>query len=135
MIEFMDHLLRILLAFFVAVSASGGELRLPQTSVQMDMDCELIPDGSCPCGMPMPQPCNMSVPAPMAVPSRSVTAIVESLAPADQVLHEPKPWPTAWTLVPRLGDEKGTRAEPIPVDTGPPPLPSERAARLRVFQI
>lgn len=131
----MDHLLRILLAFFVTIGATGGALRLPQTAVQVEMDCDVNPDGSCPCGMPMPQPCNTSVPSPIGVPTRSVTTIVESVTAADQVLQEPRPWPSAWNLQPRLRDEKGTRAEPIPVDTGPPLLASERATHLRVFRI
>ena len=120
-----------------ALGAVGAELRLPQDAARMDMDCIPNADGTCPCGMPMPgpQPCNISIPSPLAVPARAITAVVEYATSADQVLPEPKPWPAAWAVLPRFEDAPWAASEPIPVDTGPPLLASERITRLRVFLI
>lgn len=135
----MDRFLRILFALLVAIGATGAELRLPQESVRMDMDCGVSADGTCPCGMPMPgrspQPCNTSAPSPVAVPTRTVTAVIECATAADRRVHEPRPWPASWIVLPRFEDEKWMASEPIPVDTGPPLLASQRTARLRVFRI
>jgi hypothetical protein len=135
----MDKFLRILFAFLVVIGATGAELRLPQEAAQVDMDCTLSPDGTCPCGMPMPQrgpqPCNTSIPSPVAAPTRTVAAVAECATAADQVAREPKPWPAAWALLPRLEDERAMAPEPLRVDTGPPLLASERTAQLRVFRI
>lgn len=132
----MDRLLRILLALMVAIGATGAELQPPQASMPMNMECPVLPDGTCPCGMPMPEPgpC-IVVPSPVMAPARSVSTVVEYATAADRVVVEPKPWPAAWALVPRIGDAKRVSLEPIPVDTGPPLLASERSAYLGVFRI
>ena len=61
--------------------------------------------------------------------------MVEAVPSADRTNPEPRPWPAAWAADPRLGAEGRRSAEPIPVDTGPPPLASERMSRLEVFRI
>ena len=125
-----------LFALVVAMVATGAELRLPEP---IQMDCGATEDGTCPCGMPMPErspaPCSTSLPSPVAVPTQRIKAIIEYATSADQTALEPKPWPVSWTLLHRLDDEKWMASQPIPVDTGPPLLASERTALLRVFLI
>lgn len=134
----MDRLLRILFALLVAIGATGAELRLPQGMAPIEMDCQSS-NGTCPCGMPMPlrgpQPCNTSVPSPVAVPTRTFSTVIEYATSADRAVEEPRPWPATWALLPRFEDEKWMVSEPVPMDTGPPLLASERSARLRVFRI
>lgn len=132
----MDRLIRILFALFLSVGITASEVRLP---VQRPMDCcATDEDGACPCGMPMPkgtQPCGTNLPSPAAAPARAGTLVVEAVPSADRTNPEPRPWPAAWAVDPRLGAEGRRSAEPIPVDTGPPPLASERMSRLEVFRI
>jgi len=131
----MDRLLRILFALLVVIGATGAELRLPES--RPDMDCPVSADGTCPCGMPMPTPqsCGHSLPSPGVAPTRAVSVLIECAASADRAMQEPRPWPAAWSLPPRLQNARYATLEVIPVDTGPPLPASERAARLRVFLI
>jgi hypothetical protein len=133
----MDRLLRILFALLVAIGATGAELRLPQASFQVDMDCGPGADGTCPCGMPMPgpEPCTITLPSPMAAPTRTVTAVSEPVATADPAGPEPKPWPPTSLMLPLCEGAQPMLPEFRVLDTGPPLLASERAARLRVFRI
>lgn len=132
----MDRFLRILLAVLVAIGATGAELQPPHAPMPMNMECPVLPDGTCPCGMPMPEPgpC-VVIPSPVMAPLRTAIAVVEYATAADRVAVEPKPWPATWVLVPRSADERRVSREPIPVDTGPPLLASERSAHLGVFRI
>jgi len=131
----MNLFFRILLAFALALGAAGAEPQAPERV----MDCPMSEGGTCPCGMPMPekgpQPCGIALNAPVAPPVRRVTAVIESVTAADVIAREPLPWPDSWKVLSRLEDEKWRRSEPIPVDTGPPLLASERNAHLRVFLI
>lgn len=132
----MDRFLRILFALLVVIGATGAELRLPQESVAAEMDCPVSADGTCPCGMPMPEPrpCT-SIPSPVAPPSRTVSVVVAQAAAADPVPVEPKPWPRTWESDWSEPALVRMSAEPIPCDTGPPLLASERSAHLGVFRI
>jgi hypothetical protein len=132
----MDRLLRFLLVVLVTLGVASAEVRLPEQKV---MDCPMSGAGTCPCGMPMPekgpQPCGVFQTSPVTAPSRTLTAIIEYATTADRVTREPKPWPASWTVATPFEDEKLQRAEPLPVDTGPPLLASEFAARVRIFRI
>jgi hypothetical protein len=132
----MDRILRILLALLVAIGATGAELQPPQASMPMNMECPVLPDGTCPCGMPMPEPgpC-VVIPSPVMGPLRTAIAVVEYATAADRVAAEPKPWPATYVLAPWFVDERRVSREPIPADTGPPLLASERSAHLGVFRI
>lgn len=132
----MDRLLRIVLALLVTLGAIGAELQPPQASMPMDMECPVLPDGTCPCGMPMPEPgpC-VVIPSPVMAPVRTMTVVVEYATAADRIAQEPHPWPVAWERSLASGEAKWIGIKPIPADTGPPPLASERTARLRVFRI
>ena len=133
----MNRFLRFLFALLVAIGATGAELQPP---VRRAMDCCPVGDeGPCPCGMPAPargpQSCGSPAPAPVAPPVRAAAVVAEIAVAADTVVPEPLPWPAAWHLDHVALDEAQYQVEPIPVDTGPPLLASERSSRLRVFRI
>ena len=134
LLVFMRRFFPALIALLVVLGAMGAELRLVETPAML---CCCGGSGHQSCGMPQrsPHPCGNSIPAPVAAPSRTVAIVVEAVTTAQQRVKEPRPWSATWVWVTDFGPEASALGPVLPVDTGPPPLASERRAQLGVFRI